>query len=72
MNLKDLLDRAAALNLPGVVGAIVTLTNEVLAAAADVPRIVSSAEQDELDAIHAQALEVNARLDAKLAAAERR
>lgn len=72
MNLKDLLARAEALNLPGVVGAIVTLANEVRAAAADVPRITTAAEQDELEAIHARALDVNARLDAKLAVAERR
>lgn len=72
MDFAKLLDLAARLDVPGLVGQGVAFAAEVAAAAARAPHLLSSATLAELDAVHAEALAAADRLDAKLAAAERR
>lgn len=77
--LKMLLNIAGRLNAPGLVlagleiaGQLRDFAAEVKATAERVPHVLTSADEAELDAIHADALAAADELDAKLAAAEQR
>ena len=72
MDFTKLFDFASRLDAPGLIASGLAFAAEVKAAAARTPGILSSADRAELDAIHADALAAADRLDATLAAAEKR
>jgi hypothetical protein len=72
MEILKLIEMAAKLGLPGIVVQGVEMIAEVKAASDRAKDVATSGERADLEAAHAGALAAADRLDAKLAAAEKR
>lgn len=70
--LTKLLDLAEKVDAPELIAQTVALVKEIKAAADRAPHVLNEADTAELDQIHTDALAANDRLDAALAAAEKR
>lgn len=72
MDVLKLLEIAGKLNVPGLVAEGIAFVAKVRENAERAKDVLVSGERAELDMIHAEALAVSDRLDAALAAAEKR